>query len=496
MKPLVIFEMANNHMGDIAHGVAIIKAFADAVAPFRPTFEFAFKLQYRDLDTFIRPDYRGRSDIKYVKRFEETRLSDADFRRLVEAMREHGFLTACTPFDEVSVGRIETHGIDIIKIASCALTDWPLLERIALCKLPIIASTAASGVEDIDAVVSFFQHRQKQLTLMHCVGEYPTPDEHLAIRQIELLRQRYPDVRIGFSTHEQPDNTVAIMLALSNGATVFEKHVGLPSERYGNNAYSAAPEQITAWLAAGSRALDMLGPTERYVPTDAERDGLMALKRGAFARRDLPAGTILSADDVFYAFPPDPGQVTANDWSKYVSHTLIEPVVANAPIMARQTTAKHHRQHVIAAVKAVRSLLREGNVILPGLSELEISHHYGLESFERFGLTMITIVNREYCKKVLVMLAGQTHPEQYHQQKEETFVVLHGTMTLKLDGAAQKVKPGDVVTVERGVRHEFHTETGVVFEEISSTHIKDDSFYTDPTIAPNTQRKTHLAYWM
>lgn len=496
MKPLVIFEMANNHMGDVAHGMTLIKAFADTVAPYRDAFEFAFKLQYRDLDTFIRPDYRGRSDIKYVKRFEETRLTDADFRQLIATMREHGFLTVCTPFDEASVARIEAHGIDVIKIASCALTDWPLLERIALTRLPIIASTAAAAVEDIDAVVSFFQHRQKQLTLMHCVGEYPTPDEHLAIHQIELLRQRYPDVRIGFSSHEQPDNTVAIMLALATGATVFERHVGLPSERYANNAYSASPAQIAAWLAAGRRTLDMLGPTERYVPTEAERDGLMALKRGVFARRDLPAGTILSAADVFFAFPPDPGQLTANDWSKYVSHALNEPLAANAPIMARQTTAQHHRQHVMAAVKAVRSLLREGNVILPGLSELEISHHYGLENFDRFGLTMITIVNREYCKKVLVMLPGQTHPEQYHQQKEETFVVLHGTMILKLDGTAQRVKPGDVITVERGVRHEFHTETGVVFEEISSTHIKDDSFYTDITIAANAQRKTHLAYWM
>lgn len=496
MKPLVIFEMANNHMGDPVHGAAIIKAFAEVVAPHRDVFEFAFKLQYRDLDTFIRPDYRGRNDIKYVKRFEETRLSDDDFRRLIASMRVHGFLTVCTPFDEASVGRIEAHEIDIIKIASCALTDWPLLERIALTNLPIIASTAASGVEDIDAVVSFFQHRQKQLTLMHCVGEYPTPDDRLAIRQIELLRQRYPDVRIGFSTHEQPNNAIAIMLALGNGATVFEKHVGLPTERYVNNAYSASPSQIAAWLAAGRRAMDMLGPSERYVPTAAERDGLMALKRGVFARRDLPAGTILSASDVFFAFPPEAEQVTANDWSKYVSHILNEPVSTNSPIMARQTTVQHHRQHVLAAVKAVRSLLRQGNVILPGLSELEISHHYGLENFDRFGLTMITIVNREYCKKVLVMLPGQTHPEQYHQQKEETFVVLHGTMILTLDGKAQEVKPGDVVTVERGVRHEFHTETGVVFEEISSTHIKDDSFYTDPAIAANAQRKTHLAYWM
>ena len=156
----------------------------------------------------------------------------------------------------------------------------------------------------------------------------------------------------------------------------------------------------------------------------------------------------------------------------------------------------HLRQHVTDAVTAVRAILKAGNVILPGRSELEISHHYGLEQFDRFGLTMVTVVNREYCKKVLVMLPGQAHPEQYHNIKEETFVVLHGLMTLKLDGVEQSVGPGDVVTVERGVRHAFHTENGVVFEEISSTHIQNDSFYTDVSIGRNLHRKTHLTYWM
>ena len=52
-KPLVIFEMANNHMGDVAHGSAVIRAFADVAKPFHDTFRFAFKLQYRDLDSFI-----------------------------------------------------------------------------------------------------------------------------------------------------------------------------------------------------------------------------------------------------------------------------------------------------------------------------------------------------------------------------------------------------------------------------------------------------------
>lgn len=496
MKPLVIFEMANNHMGDVGHGRAVINAFADVVELFRADFDFGFKLQYRDLDTFIHPDCKGRDDIKYVKRFEETRLSDAEFRSLVATMREQDFTTICTPFDEKSVDQIEDHGIDIIKVASCAFTDWPLLERIAKNNLPLIASTAAAVLEDIDAVVSFFSHRNRDLALLHCVGEYPTPDDRLAIHQIELLRQRYPNVRIGFSSHEQPDRTETIMLALAKGATILEKHVGLATSRYPLNAYSASPEQIVPWLNAGRRAQCMLGPTDRYIPTSTERDGLQALKRGVFVRCDLPAGSVLKEEDVFFAFPSQVGQITANEWSKYTRYTLTAPVTAKEPVLASATTAVYLRQHVINAVTAARALLKAGNVILPGRSELEISHHYGLEQFDRYGITMITVVNREYCKKVLVLLPGQSHPEQYHKQKEETFVVLHGSMTLQLDGHPQTVGPGDVVTVERGVRHAFHSATGVVFEEISSTHIPDDSFYTDPAINTNPQRKTLLTYWM
>lgn len=496
MKPLVIFEMANNHMGEVAHGQAVIEAFANAVASYRDDFEFGFKLQYRDLESFIHPMAKGRADIKYVRRFEETRLSDAEFRLLVETMRAHGFTTVCTPFDEASVQRIADHGIDVIKIASCAFTDWPLLERIALSDRPVIASTAAAAVEDIDAVVSFFSHRDRPLSLLHCVGEYPTSDDHLAINQIEVLRNRYPAVPIGLSSHEDPERTETIMLALAKGASILEKHVGLATERHTLNAYSASPQQIARWLEAGRRALRMLGPARRYQPSESEVDGLRSLKRGVFARHALPAGKVLTADDVYFAFPPQPGQLTASDWSKYTLCTLGTPLEADAPVAAVDVEMVFLRQLVMDAVTAARQLLKAGNVILPGRSELEISHHYGLEQFHRFGLTMITVVNRAYCKKVLVLLPGQTHPEQYHKIKEETFVVLHGTMTIHLDGQARTAGPGDVVTVERGVRHAFHTEGGVVFEEISSTHIADDSYYSDPAIGANRQRKTLLTYWM
>jgi len=496
MKPLFVFEMANNHMGDLEHGINTIRAMREACNGFEDQFDFAFKLQYRDLDTFIHRSMRGRSDVKYIKRFEETRLSDEAFRALVSEMRSQGFRTVCTPFDENSVASIEAHGIDSIKIASCSFGDWPLMERIAASDRPVIASTATATLEEMDNVVSFFLHRGKDLTLMHCVAEYPTADEALQVNQIELLRGRYPDCRIGYSTHESPDNTVAVMLALAKGATVFEKHVVLPTAKYAANAYSADPAQIRAWLTAARQALAICGARERYQPSESERSSLHALRRGVFALADIPAGGEIDAGQVEFAFPPVEGQLTTNDWSKYSRFTAREAIAAGQPVLHAQVAEQHLRGRVLQAVTAVKALLKAGNIVVPGKSDLELSHHYGMERFDEFGLTMVTVVNREYCKKLLVMLPGQTHPEQYHEKKEETFVVLHGELRLWLDGVEQVARAGDVITVARGVRHKFHTAGGVVFEEISSTHHKEDSFYTDPAIAQNPRRKTWLTYWM
>src|SRR5690349_18656905 len=108
LRPFFIFEMANHHSGRLDHGLRIVKALSEVVRDF--PFTCGVKLQYRDLDTFIHPDYKNRTDLKFVKRFSETRLSWDELRRIKEAIVEHGFLSICTPFDETSVDRIEEHG--------------------------------------------------------------------------------------------------------------------------------------------------------------------------------------------------------------------------------------------------------------------------------------------------------------------------------------------------------------------------------------------------
>ena len=493
---LVVLEMANNHMGDIAHGFKVISDFGAVCRKF-PEFKFAFKLQYRELDTFIHPSMRGRDDIKYIKRFSETKLTRENFDQLVSTIREEGFLAMATPFDNASVVTIVEQKLDILKIASCSFTDWPLLEEAVAANLPIIASTAGAELSDIDKVVSFLAHRNKDFAIMHCVGEYPTADEKLHINQINLLQQRYPGVRIGFSTHEDPSNTDIVKMAVAKGATIFEKHVGVETEKYALNAYSASPLQIQAWLEAARYAFTVCGVGDQRLPENtAEKASLRSLRRGVFLRHDVKAGATITNDDVYFAFPPEDGQFTANDWSKYAQFTSTSKISKDAALTPTNAKRMDARDTIWKIAQKVSNLIKESKITVPGGIDLEISHHYGLDKFDQVGLTMFTVVNRGYCKKLLVSLPGQQHPEQYHNKKEETFHVLHGEVHISLNGEKRVCLPGEVINVEPGVRHAFVSPTGSVIEEISSTHNKDDSYYTDESIMKNKMRKTHLTYWM
>jgi mannose-6-phosphate isomerase-like protein (cupin superfamily) len=96
----------------------------------------------------------------------------------------------------------------------------------------------------------------------------------------------------------------------------------------------------------------------------------------------------------------------------------------------------------------------------------------------------------------MVVLPGQKHPEQWHNQKDETYHVLYGEVTVDLDGEQTTRKANDVLTIPHGIKHSFRTKHGAVIEEVSSSYSSDDSFYTDPAIAANRNRKTFVTYWL
>ena len=119
--------------------------------------------------------------------------------------------------DNESVEVISEMNFDIVKVASCSAKDWPLLEDIAKISKPVIVSTGGLELSDVDNLSSFFNHRDINFALMHCVSIYPIPDEDFNLNYIDTLKKRYKNTTIGWSTHENQDDIAPVQIALAKG---------------------------------------------------------------------------------------------------------------------------------------------------------------------------------------------------------------------------------------------------------------------------------------
>ena len=475
---LVVFEMANNHQGSLEHGLRIIREMGAITKKYN--LNAALKLQYRQLDTFIHPVKRQDMSIPYVKRFVSTALTADEYSLLVDEIKKEGMRSMVTPFDEASVDVIFTHDVDIIKVASCSGDDWPLLEKIAKAGKPVIASTGGLNLHEIDNLVSFFTKRVETFGLMHCVSIYPTPNNQVDIGFLEKLIKRYPGVPIGWSGHEAPENTLVAQIAVSKGAQIFERHVGVPTDTITLNAYSMNPAEVEHWVKAIQEAKIILGDGNKHT-SEVEKKSLLDLKRGVFAKEPIKAGEEINADNCYYAFPCEEGQLTSGELGKLRSSYKASKDYAEHEAIFEQSEEDHYH-FVRKVIHDAKGMLAEANVVLNDNAQIELSHHFGIERFTEYGCLLISVVNREYCKKIIVVFPGQSHPEQYHVKKEETFHVLGGDLQLTLNGITQELKKGELRSIERGVRHSFTSKGGAIFEEISTTHYRGDSFYLDPKI--------------
>lgn len=491
---LFVLDMANNHQGDVEHGLRIIRETAKVIRD--KGVRASIKLQFRDLDTFIHPDFKEADEPKHIKRFLGTRLSWEDFRKFVDEVHKQGLVTMATPFDEASIEQIKAMGIDVIKLASCSCGDRPLIDAISRAGKPVIASTAGATTNQIDHLVCVLESQSVDFALMHCVATYPTPDNELNLNQINFLKNRFPGIAVGFSTHENPDATAPVQMAAAKGAQLFERHIGIAAGEYKLNDYSSTPEQIGKWIDAYLLARAACGGDQRGPARPEETASLRSLMRGAYAAAPIKKGELIRRDQVFFAMPFQKDTLSANDWR---DHLIADrDYAANEALSRDCKRSEPGKDEIIAqTLLQVKGMLSNAGIWIGKNSSIEISHHYGLERFREFGAVIVDCVNRAYCKKLIVQLPRQKHPYHYHAVKEETFQLLSGKLEVEIEGRRYSMNPGDTLLVEAGAWHKFHTLDGAIFEEISTTHINDDSFYEDERIArlAREERKTQLPNW-
>lgn len=348
-EDLFVLELANNHLGDVERGMKIISAYSQVVR--FNNVRAAIKIQLRDVDRFIHKDFRGRTDVRYIKKTIDTQLQFDDVQRLVRAIREGNCIAMATPFDEKSVDVCQELGIPILKLASSDVNDWVLIEKIATTKKPVIVSTGGSSLKDIDDLVTFFGNRHIPLAINHCVSMYPSEDQELELNQIDFLRNRYPHHVIGFSTHEYHDWTNSMLVAYAKGARTFERHIDIETEGVKVSPYCSLPEQIDTWFKAFHKAKEMCGApgSQKRIPPQKEVAYLDSLVRGVYASRDLPEGHVLTDDDVYLAVPLQRGQISCRELMR--GEAIRTAVQKDQPIMIDKIDSPY------ASIPSLRALI-------------------------------------------------------------------------------------------------------------------------------------------
>lgn len=332
---LFVLELANNHWGKLERGLRIVYEFSQVVR--FNNVRAAIKLQLRDVDSFVHENYKHRQDIRYVKKTMDTKLSNEDFFKLVDFIRKSGCIPMATPFDERSVDFCEELDLPIIKLASSDVNDWPLIEKIASKKRPVIVSTGGSSLKDLDDLVTFFANRHIPLSINHCVSIYPSEDTELELNQIDFLRDRYPDNIIGFSTHEYHDWSNSMLISYAKGARTWERHIDIEMDGVPVSPYCSLPEQIDTWFKAYHKAREMCGApgTEKKITLLKESEYLDKLIRGVYAKKDLPTGHVIqhkTTDQDFYlAIPLLKGQLSCRELMS--GQILLQSVEKDKPVM-------------------------------------------------------------------------------------------------------------------------------------------------------------------
>jgi sialic acid synthase SpsE len=354
LEDLFVLELANNHWGDVSRGLRIIKEFGTVIR--YNDVRAAIKLQFRDVESFIHKDFINRSDIRYIKKTLDTCMSREDTATLVEGVRRANCVRVATPFDEKSVELCVELGIEIIKVASSDITDWPLLEKIAKTRKPVLVSTGGSSLKDIDNMVLFFEHRTIPLAINHCVSIYPSEDTDLQLNQIDFLKNRYPGHVIGLSTHEYHDWRSSIQIAYAKGARTFERHIDIKTDDKPISPYCSTPEQIAEWFQAYKKAVEMCGApgTEKAPSTQKENDYLTTLVRGVYAKYDLPAGHVLTPEDYYLAIPLQKGQLSCREL--LTDQVLATGCKKDAPIVVDMVESLYNRDETLKKQLYARGL--------------------------------------------------------------------------------------------------------------------------------------------
>lgn len=227
-----------------------------------------------------------------------------EYHELAEYCHTVGIEFLSTAFDIDAVDYLENI-VNIYKISSSDLNNFPFVEYQARKKKPMIISAGASNMDEIQQAVELIRNYNDQpIVLMHCVLEYPTPYEHTNLRKITTLKNRYPDLYIGYSDHSKPDTYYdVIKTAYLLGANVIEKHFTLDKCLKGNDHYHAMDVHDAINIIGSINNLEKILGSGDIRCLESEKIARLNARRSLVANMDIIKGEKVTSEMLTYKRP-------------------------------------------------------------------------------------------------------------------------------------------------------------------------------------------------
>lgn len=327
-RPYVIAEIGVNHEGSLDIAKRLIEQAARGGAN-------GAKFQSYKADTLASKnspaywDTKKESTLSQHELFKKYDTFDpSDYKALSVHAEKLGIDFLSTPFDDATVDYL-TPLVPFFKIASADITNTPLLRRVGRTSKPVVLSTGASTIEEIDAALLTLEGSgTTEVVLLHCILNYPTENRNAHLRMITGLRNRYPDRLIGYSDHTIPDREMTSLLtAWLLGAVVLEKHFTHDKTLPGNDHYHAMDvDDLMNFCHRVDAVNELLGGTTDKSPIDTEDISRLNARRSIVIARSLPIGHQLVESDITYKRPGS--GVSPLHWDEVIgrrtSHALTE----------------------------------------------------------------------------------------------------------------------------------------------------------------------------
>ena len=337
MKPTyIIGEIGQNHNGS----VDIAKLIVELIS--RPVKEEVFgidlkpmdavKMTRRDLSEELTTSQMNRpydNPNSFGKTYGEHRafleLDDQAHFEVYRFAKEKGLDFVETLCAKGCLSLLKLFTPDYLKVASRDLTNLPLLAAMAETQIPMILSTGMAGKKELEDALSVITKYHNDISILHCVSQYPTHPENLNLKTISYLKKNYGQYRIGFSDHTIGISAPAI--AVGMGAEIIEKHITIDRHMKGTDQPgSLGPDGVNRMVRDIRMVEKWLGEEDIYIDKSVASSKIK-LERSIASLVDIKAGDIITENMIHMLSPGDGFKWAEKD--KVIGHKALQDIKAN-----------------------------------------------------------------------------------------------------------------------------------------------------------------------